>query len=421
MRRFTLVVLILLSATLVFARGGGEEEIILRVGSASNSPPSEAIYKDNIAQFEAEHPGVTVEWDSSSGDDYQFAAQPALLQSDTPPDILFEWGGNRLRNHYLDGNAMEISDLAAEFRDDFSSSAWAGFEFDGGVYGLPLAQDITIQMWYDAAVFDELGLSVPETWDEFLNVLATIKRSGRDPIVMGNADAWVAGNFVGLMLYRMAGNEKAEAIMGLEPGAGLDDPDFVKALEFAYVAGKEGYVNADMNTLGYEESFPRMFDGSSVMMPLGSWFPGEMELVGMEYSDTTLDYFMLPPVPGGKGDQTSVLGLNTGFFVNANTEKKELAYDFLRIMFNAESQSRHSEEGGGMVTRPSANAIGEPVVAQMIRSLDESGSLVAPPDTGYNLEMAFALYEAIAKVFEGTATPQEALDEAEAKIAHLRN
>ena len=73
-----------------------------------------------------------------------------------------------------------------------------------------------------------------------------------------------------------------------------------------------------------------------------------------------------------------------------------------------------------MVTIPSANAADTPVVAKMIAALDEAGSIVAPPDTGYNLEMAFALYEAIAKVFEGTATPQDALSEAEAKIAHLR-
>lgn len=73
-----------------------------------------------------------------------------------------------------------------------------------------------------------------------------------------------------------------------------------------------------------------------------------------------------------------------------------------------------------MVTRPSANAVDEPVVAKMIQSLDDAGSIVAPPDTGYNLEMAFALYEAIARVFEGAATPADALAEAEAKIAHLR-
>jgi ABC-type glycerol-3-phosphate transport system substrate-binding protein len=208
--------------------------------------------------------------------------------------------------------------------------------------------------------------------------------------------------------------------MGLEPGMGLDDPDFVKALQFAYDAGRAGYVNADMNTLGYEESFVRMFDGSSVMMPLGSWFPGEMELVGMEFENTTLDYFMLPPIPGGKGDQTSVLGLNTGYIINANTEHKDLAYDFMRIMFSAESQARHSAEAGNMVTRPAANSADRPIVEKMLRSLDEANSIVAPPDTGYNLEMAFALYEAIARVFEGTATPLEALSEAEAKIAYLR-
>lgn len=420
MKRFLLVTVIILSATFAFARGGQEEQVVLRIGSATNGPDAEAIYQDNIAQFEAEHPGVTVEWDSSSGDDYQFAGLPSLLQSDTPPDIYFEWGGNRVRNHYLDGEAMEISDLAAEFRGEFSSSAWAGFEYDGGVYGLPMNQDITIQMWYDTAVFDELGLAVPQTWDEFLNVLQTIKESGRTPIVMGNADAWVAGNFVGLMLYRMAGNEKAEAIMGLESGYRLDDPDFVKALEFAYEAGQAGFVNADMNTLGYEESFVRMFDGSSVIMPLGSWFPSEMGLVGKVFEDTTLDYFMLPPVPGGKGDQTSILGLNTGYVVNANTQHKDLAYDMLRIMASPESQSRHSAETGSMVTRPAANAADSPIVAKMLRSLDESGSIVAPPDTGYDLEMAFALYEAIARVFEGTATPADALAEAEAKIAHLR-
>lgn len=421
MKRFALLVLVLLSTSLLFAGGRAEEEqVILRVASSSISPPAMAVFEDNMVQFEEENPGVDVRWDSSAGDDYQFAGLPSALQSDTPPDIFFEWGGNRVRNHYVDGNAMDISDLAAEFRDDFSSSAWAGFEYDGGVYGLPLNQDITIQMWYDTAVFDELGLDVPETWNEFLTGLETIKQSGRTPIVMGNADAWVAGNFIGLLLYRMAGNETAEAIMGLEPGMSLADPDFVTALEFAYEAGRRGYVNADMNTLGYEESFVRMFDGSSVMMPLGSWFPGEMELVGKEFNETTLDYFMLPPIPGGKGDQTSVLGLNTGYVINANTEHKELAYDFMRIMFSAESQARHSAEAGNMVTRPSANAADRAIVTKMLQSLDEANSIVAPPDTGYNLEMAFALYEAIARVFEGTATAEVALAEAEAKIAHLR-
>ncbi len=129
---------------------------------------------------------------------------------------------------------------------------------------------------------------------------------------------------------------------------------------------------------------------------------------------------MIPAIPGGKGDQKSILGLNTGYMINSKTEHKELAYDFMRLMFNMESQKRHSLEGEGTVTMKGANDVSNPVVAKLINDLATAGGIVAPPDTGYDLEMAFALYEAIAKVFENIATPEEALTAAEANIAHLR-
>lgn len=414
------VLLLLLITSALFAGGNGEDEVILRIGSSAISMDDMAIFEDNIAEFEAANPGVTVQWDTSSGDDYQFAGLPALLQSDTPPDIYFEWGGARVRNHYLDGEAMDISDLAAEFKPDFASSAWGGFEHDGAVYGLPLNQDVTIMMWYNTKIFDELGLSVPETYNEFINVCEVIKSSGRTPIVMGNADAWVAGNFIGLFLYRMAGDARAEAIMNLESGYSLADPDFVKALQMAYNMGAAGYVNADMNTLGYEESFIPMVNESAAMYPLGSWYPGEIESIGKDFTELGHDYFMVPPLPGGKGDQASILGLNTGYMVNSKTENKELAYEFLRLMFSAENQKRHSLEGEGTVTMKGANDTSNPVVAKTVEELATGGGIVAPPDTGYDLEMAFALYEAIAKVLENIETPEEALTAAEAKIAHLR-
>jgi len=420
-KRYLSVITMFLVTVMVFAGGSKEAEgVALRVGSSSIGPDNMTVFMDSVAEFEAANPGVTVDWDSSSGDDYQFAGLPALLQSDNPPDLYFEWGGNRVKNHYLDGEAMEISDLADEYRSLFSSSAWSGFTVGDEVYGMPLNQDITIQMWYNAAIFDELGLSVPETWDDFLDVCEAIKQSGRTPIVMGNADAWVAGNFAGLLLYRMAGNEKAESIMGLEAGYSLDDPDFVRALQLAYDLGKSGYVNADMNTLGYEESFVRIVDGSAAMYPLGSWYPSEIEYVGIDFEDSGHDYFMVPAIAGGKGDQTSILGLNTGYVINAETKHKDLVYDLVRTMYSRAFQERHSREGGGMVVWDGANAVDSPVVAKMVEDLNTAGSIVAPPDTGYNLEMAFALYEAIARVFENQVTPAEALAEAEAKIAYLR-
>ena len=42
--------------------------------------------------------------------------------------------------------------------------------------------------------------------------------------------------------------------------------------------------------------------------------------------------------------------------------------------------------------------------------------LVAPPDTGYELEIAEALYQAEAEVLAGVSTPAEAAANAEAKL-----
>ena len=72
MKRLGTVILLLIVASVLFAGGNGEDEVILRIGSSNISMDEMAIFNDNIAEFEAANPGVKVQWDASSGDDYQF-------------------------------------------------------------------------------------------------------------------------------------------------------------------------------------------------------------------------------------------------------------------------------------------------------------------------------------------------------------
>ncbi len=422
MKKITLLIIsIVFLATGLFAGGSKEsDETILRIGSASNGPGAIAVFDAVMAEFEETHPGVKVTWDRSAGDDYEFSGLPSMLQSNNPPDIYFEWGGARVKNHYLDGEAMDISDLAAQLAPSMNKSAWSGSVFDGKTYMIPMTHDITIQIWYNQDIFDELGLTVPSTWGEFMALNDAIVAAGKTPLVMGNADAWVTGNFIGLFLYRMAGDDRANSILNLDKGTTLDDPDFVKALQYAYDMAQKGYFNSDMNTLGYEESFSRMFDGSSVMYPLGSWYTDEVVgLMGLNFDDVNHDYFMLPPFSDGKGSSSSVLGLNTGYMVNSATENKELAYEFLTLLMSDKYQ-KDMANTGNLSTVSSAMSDDDEYLQRYSATLNNASAIVAPPDTGYDLEMAFALYEAIAKVCEGLETPEEALAAAEASIKHLR-
>ena len=187
-----------------------------------------------------------------------------------------------------------------------------------------------------------------------------------------------------------------------------------------YDLGKLGYVNPDLNALGYDESFARLFNGSSAMYPLGTWFKTEV-IPGSapDPEKANFDFFTLPAMTGGKGDQTSYMGLNVGFVVNAKTTQPALAQEFLKLMASQKYRTRFASLGEFPAikdTLDTSNAYAQRV-AQMIR---ETKVVVAPPDTGYDLEMAAALYQAIAKVLVNDMTPQQALAEVDQKVDHLR-
>jgi ABC-type glycerol-3-phosphate transport system substrate-binding protein len=183
--------------------------------------------------------------------------------------------------------------------------------------------------------------------------------------------------------------------------------------------GQQGVVNSDLNTLGYRESFTVLLDGSAAMMPMGTWFRDQILEFTEDPNNFPFDYFNLPPFDGGQGHPRSIMGLNTGYVVNADTPNKELAYDFLRLMVSRQFQDGFVAAGRISTNTAAMQASSDPYVRAVAETLNSTPVLIAPPDTGYNLEMARALYEAIAKAFEGI-DPRTALDEAEQKVQFLR-
>ena len=58
--------------------------------------------------------------------------------------------------------------------DDFNPSAAAGATVDGGLYAIPTDTGPLV-MYYNAKLFDELGIAVPTTWDEYRAAAETLK------------------------------------------------------------------------------------------------------------------------------------------------------------------------------------------------------------------------------------------------------
>ena len=61
-----------------------------------------------------------------------------------------------------------------EVLSQFYESSYAAVKFEGGIYALPETQMCNV-LFYRKDILDELGLEVPNTWDEFIAMLPTIQ------------------------------------------------------------------------------------------------------------------------------------------------------------------------------------------------------------------------------------------------------
>ncbi len=66
----------------------------------------------------------------------------------------------------------ELDSVAERFTDD----ALIPYSYNGGVYALPMTQTYQT-MFYRTDIFKELGLKVPTTWNEFMDVAAVLQRN----------------------------------------------------------------------------------------------------------------------------------------------------------------------------------------------------------------------------------------------------
>jgi len=276
---------------------------------------------------------------------------------------------------------------------------------------VPANADVTTVMWYNVDIFEELSLTPPTTWEELLEVSQTISDADIVPIGIGNKDLWPVGNWTSHMVSRVIGEDLYDQMM--TRAIPMDSPEIVEALGYVAELGETGIVNESANAIDDNEGAQLFFQGQAAMHPIGSWL---VSWAIEEAPDLNFDYFNLPAMPGA-GTQDSVIAVSTGFIVNENSEHKDVAVDFLALFSSPEFTAQMVDAGGtplatGALDRDDI----DPRLLGLMELMQGSDALIAPPDTGYDLEVADALYAAEAEVLGGVSTPEEAAAAAQAKL-----
>ena len=392
--------------------GEATEPVTLRVAMGSPGEAQIAVWEAAKAAFEEANPNVTVELNFQEDDLYETIGLVNLLNGGDAPDIYFEWAGARLQSRYDEGFVADLTDAVdGELGTYFDDGAFNGMEIDGKTVMVPGNADVTTVMWYNVDIFEELGLTPPTTWEELIEISQTIKDAGIVPIAIGNKDLWPVGNWSSHMVSRVIGEDSYHQMM--TQAIPMDSPEIVEALGYVADLAEAGVVNESANAIDDNEGAQLFFQGQAAMHPIGSWL---VSWAIEEAPDLNFDYFNLPAMPG-EGTQDSVIAVATGFIVNANSENIDTAVDFLTLFSSPEFTSQMVDAGGtplatGALDREDI----DPRLLSLMELMQSADAVVAPPDTGYELEVADALYAAEAEVLGGVSTPEEAAAAAQAKL-----
>jgi len=180
-----LILLLLIGVLTPAAILGAQSETIITLSIPEYL--SDAFSDEVLSAFEAENPGVKVVLVESGSEAYFTPAVYGLEDHLTgaekyvaSADVLYTNSYNLSVEATRAGYFLDLAPLASVDstlnEDDFIPSIWQSFQWDGGIWALPVAASIQI-LAYKPAKFDEAGLGYPsESWsfEDFANAARTL-------------------------------------------------------------------------------------------------------------------------------------------------------------------------------------------------------------------------------------------------------
>jgi raffinose/stachyose/melibiose transport system substrate-binding protein len=215
--------------------------------------------------------------------------------------------------------------------NDFRPIALKYQEFsDGKMYTLPLEYHVEMH-WYNKRLFQKYGLNPPKTMNEFLNVCEVLKQNGVTPLAVDGVDQWPLLRYLAMIPFRLTGNDYIEKLK--QGKASFTDPVGMKAINFVYQLGKNGYIQEGFASTDYTTARDLFLNGKTAMYRMGSWELGSFTANNLNTDmKGNIDYFYLPMVDGATTKSNEYF-VNSGIGAAFNAKKFDSqTIDFIKFL-----------------------------------------------------------------------------------------
>ncbi|MDZ7801393.1 MAG: extracellular solute-binding protein [Trueperaceae bacterium] len=288
------------------------------------------------AEFEERNPGVTIERTSRPLDDLKVTVKLALGSGEGPdvpmvnqgaPDMGEMVQGGLIRP--LDAYAEQYGWLDLHSERLFERKRWTedGDFGRGDLYGVS-PEIFVVGVYYNRAHFEEAGIDVPETFEEFQANLEALDEAGITPITFGNSDGWPAIHLYGAVQHLFVELDYLSDLIYGRGGSWVTDGN-LRAAEIVRDWVESGYLSDGYAGLSYDDSWAAFARGEGAMMITGS------EVADLFADNPDIGFFAMPPLEENTGTTPlHIVGTGIPFSISASTAHPDLAAAYIDWMMS---------------------------------------------------------------------------------------
>ena len=336
------------------------------------------------------------------------------------PDIYFSWAGDFTKKFVRGGLAADLTSelTGTDWGNSFVPAALQAFTYGDKIYGVPIDLDAKFFV-YNTKIFNDNGITVPQTMADLLTACDTLKAKGITPIAFGNQYGWPAIHYLTQLNPYLV--PAAALAKDYEPTTGqFADPGYKAAL-VSFLDINNRCLTPKANGTSHESAQAAFLAGKAAMQYVESAEFSVFTTQGKAPAEIAAnwDFFKMPPVAGAVGDAGVLEGAPDGLLVNPQSQHMDIAIDFLKYFTSVENGALMTKMNGWL-SPIKGSATADNAFPQLIRVLDEinkAKGMAIWLDTVTNVDVANAYLNGAQALLGGSKTPDQVMVDVQAAAA----
>lgn len=269
----------------------------------------------------------------------------ALVAAKQTPDVFICNPGPNLTQYVEAGVAADLTDILknqeSEWYGTFTDGIFERLTYDEKIMAVP-TNFAAACVFYNTEIFEKVGVEVPSTFTELIEVCKKIKAAGYDPIAVSAGTPWCLSMIAGYLCDRAGGPDN---LLGVNAGT----------LDWT----SESFINAGNKLKELSEYFPKtaagdsndqavanFYNGEGAMLVQGSWVIAQINGNNPDFEDKC-GVFRFPEIEGGADPNRMIV--KTDNLVMSSTTKNQEAAIALMKMFTDDTAQKYTAEVAGKI------------------------------------------------------------------------